>query len=251
MPDVYEFVHRRCYYEGRGWNLVSTIENNDIFEMWLSDVKFKTSSICVFYIKTLSLSWKIRHLRLVYCSQHVAQWYEDHNGMYICVALVAPVNEWIYMTIAMCCLRHAHLVLVVLCQIWWFALYMSAQLIYAHQGCTWAMLPTSWHQCWNDNPTCLCAFPQRPALSQHMASVDCRVMHGCQACAQLVDCWFFSYTILGRRHAVFWDCMHVFTCTHIFTHTHVHDSRCVCVHSHMYMYVYLLKPGLCILCLFF
>ena len=116
---------------------------------------------------------KIRRLRLVYCSQHVAQWYEDHNGMYICVALVAPDNEWIYMMIAMCCLRHAHLVLVVLCLIWWFALYMIAQLIYAHQCCTWAMFPTSWHRCWHDNPTCLCAVPQRPALSQHMASVEC------------------------------------------------------------------------------
>ena len=129
---------------------------------------------------------------------------------------------------------------------------MSAQLIYAHQGRTWAMLPTSWHQCWNDNPTCLCAFPQRPALSQHMASVDCRVMHECQAW----DSWSTAVVFLilysvGGVWSLGTTCMFSRARTFSHTHTHVHDSRCVCVHSHMFMYVYLLKPGLCILCLFF
>ena len=41
----------------------------------------------------------------------------------------------------MCSLRHAHLVLVVLRQMWRFPLHMSTQWICAHQGCTWGMHP--------------------------------------------------------------------------------------------------------------
>ena len=180
--------------------------------------------------------WHERYDTCDLCIQHVAQWYEDHNGMNICVALVAPVNEWIYMTIAMCCLRHAHLVLVVLCQIWWFALHMSAQLIYAHQGCTWAMFPTSWHRCWNDNPTCLCAFPQRPALSQHMASVDCRVMHGCQAW----DSWstavvFLILYLVGGVWSLGTACM--FSRARTFSHTHM-LILCMRTFTHVYVCVF-------------
>ena len=55
---------------------------------------------------------------------------------------------------------------------------------------------------------------------------------------QLVDCCCFPYTILGRRRVVFRDRMHVFTCTHIFTHTHahfvyayIHTCICMCICS--------------------
>ena len=132
---------------------------------------------------------------------------------------------------------------------------MSAQLIYAHQGCTWAMFPTSWHRCWNDNPTCLCAFPQRPALSQHMASVECgdATVELCMD-AKLMHSWSTAVVFLilysaGGMWSFGTACMCSLART--FSHTHVHDSRCVCVHSHMYLYVALLKPGLSILCLFF
>ena len=117
---------------------------------------------------------------------------------------------------------------------------MSAQLIYAHQGCTWAMFPTSWHRCWHDNPTCLCAFPQRPALSQHMASVDCRVMHGCQAW----DSWSTAVVFLilysaGGVWSLGTACM--FSRARTFSHTHmfmphgayvyIHTCLCMCICS--------------------
>ena len=126
--------------------------------------------------------------------------------------------------------------LVMLCQIWWSALYMSAQLIYAHQGRTWAMFPTSWHRCWNDNPTCLCAFPQRPALSQHMASVDCRVRHGCQAW----DSWSTAVVFLilysvGGVWSLGTACM--FSRARTFSHTHM-LILCMRTFTHVYVCVF-------------
>ena len=122
---------------------------------------------------------------------------------------------------------------------------MSAQLIYAHQGCTWAMFPTSWHRCWNDNPTCLCAFPQRPALSQHMASVECgdATVELCMD-AKLGHSWSTAVVFLilysaGGMWSFGTACMCSLART--FSHTHmcmthgayvyIHTCLCMCICS--------------------
>ena len=74
---------------------------NDVLEMWLSDVKFKTShNFSILYQNTLSWRYDACDLRIVHSM--------SCNDMNICVAVVATVNEWIYMRCSTCVLWCMH-----------------------------------------------------------------------------------------------------------------------------------------------